>query len=93
MANGSTSDAGPVQQQRRLGPLYEVGMKVVFPIMLLVGTGATGMVLAHESRLTVLETRSELETRQIRKDLRDLKDDICELKADMKKLLEANRGG
>jgi hypothetical protein len=84
MTEPNTSSGEQQASPRHGVKLYDVFMRVAFPVMLLVGTSATGLLWAHEGRITVQEVRSELETKSI-------KADLAEIKSDVKKLLEGPR--
>ena len=93
----SPAESGETQpaQARAWGPLYELAIKVLFPIAMLVGGSATGIVFAHDSRLTVVEERAkaEKEARVVEAKARAaeaarFQKGLDEIKSDVKKLLE-----
>ena len=65
--------------------IYDFAMRVAVPILLGVSAWTFTQLWSHEGRLTSLEVRSEIETKQI-------KQDLSEIKADVKRLL-VSRGG
>lgn len=60
--------------------LYDLAVRVGFPILLCVVTGAVTLLWSHEGRLTVLEVRGET-----------MLSDVQEIKSDVKKLLRDSR--
>lgn len=72
--------SGERQAPAGKSPVYDVAVKVSTAIILVVLTGAYGLLWAHENRITVMEVRDE-----------GIKEDLAEIKADVKKLLGGNR--
>jgi len=84
------SDSG-IQQTpaRSKSPVYEVAVKVVAAVILVVLTGAYTLIWAHEGRLTVLETQRTGEAKAHEVQHEAIKETLDEIKGDVKKLLEA----
>ncbi len=72
-------------------PLGELVQRYAVAILVAVTLGTCSRLWAHESRLTVVETTRKVEARSLSKEIAHLREDMAELKADVKKLLEDSR--